>query len=221
MAKKIGVLLSGCGVFDGSEIHEATFTLYFLHREGAQAVCIAPDMMQQHVIDHQTSEVIDQNRNILVESARISRGNVLRLDDVSVQDLDGLILPGGFGAAKNLIDYALKGRECSIITGVKQLIGEILNAKKPLGAMCIAPVVVAVACQGGAVQPLLTIGNDENTAADIVYFGAVHQPQPVDGIAVDEIHKIVTTPAYMIGPGISDIAKGIEKLVKQVIAWAS
>ena len=125
MAKTIGVLLSGCGVFDGSEIHEATLTLYFLHRAGAQAVCIAPDAMQKHVIDHQTSEVIDQEgRNILVESARISRGNMMDLDNVSVQELDGLILPGGFGAAKNLIDYAMKGLDCSILPGVKQLIGD-------------------------------------------------------------------------------------------------
>jgi enhancing lycopene biosynthesis protein 2 len=178
--------------------------------------------MQKHVIDHQTSEAIDQGeRNILVESARISRGNMKSLDDVSVQELDGLILPGGFGAAKNLIDYAMNGRDCTILPGVKKLIEEIVNAGKPLGAMCIAPVVVAVACRGGVIQPLLTIGNDEATAADIEFFGAVHQAQPVDGIAVDEAHRIVTTPAYMLGPGISDIAKGIEKLVKQVMTWAT
>ena len=219
MAKKIGVLLSGCGVFDGSEIHETTLTLYFLHREGAEAVCIAPDDDQKHVIDHQASETMEGRRNMLVESARISRGNMFNLNDVSVQNLDGLILPGGFGAAKNLIDYALNGRDCSIRPDVKRLVEGIIRSNKPLGAMCIAPVVVAVACSGTDVQPLLTIGNDPDTAADIEYFGAIHENQPVDGITLDEAHKIVSTPAYMLGPGISDIAKGIEKLVKQVVDW--
>jgi len=145
MAKKIGVLLAGCGVFDGAEIHESTLTLYFLDREGVEIICTAPDGDQLHVINHQTSKATEEKRNILVEAARISRGNMKNLASLSAKYLDGLILPGGFGAVKNLIDYAVKGRDCSIHPEVKRIINEIVDAGKPVGAMCIAPVVVAVA----------------------------------------------------------------------------
>lgn len=219
MAKKIGVLLTGCGVFDGAEIHESTLTLYFLDREEAEIICMAPDVDQLHVINHQTSQEVDEKRNVLVESARISRGNMKDLASVSAGDLDGLVLPGGFGAAKNLVDYAVKGRDCSIHPDVKRIIEEIVDAGKPLGAMCIAPIVVAVALKDKSLNPVLTIGTDAATASDLEYFGATHRNTEVDEIAVDEVHKIVTTPAYMLGPGISDVAKGIEKVVKQVLAW--
>jgi len=221
MSKKIGVLLSGCGVFDGSEIHEATLTLYFLDREGAEVVCIAPDKEQLHVINHVSSEEMDTKRNILVESARISRGKIAALSSVSADELSGLILPGGFGAAKNLIDYAVKGRDCTIDPDVKRIICEMVDDRKPVGAMCIAPVVLAVALRDRSLKPILTIGTDESTASDVEFFGAEHQKRGVDEVCVDEKNRIVTTPAYMLGPGISDIAKGIEKLVKQIVAWAS
>ena len=220
MAKKIGVLLSGCGVFDGAEVHESTLTLYFLDREGADVVCFAPDRDQLHVVNHQTSQEAGEKRNVLVESARISRGNMVDLVSMKADDLDGLILPGGFGAAKNLVDYAVKGRDCTILPDAKRIINEMVDAGKPLGAMCIAPIVVAVALKGTSISPVLTIGTDDATASDIEFFGAKHQNAGVDEIAVDEANKIVTTPAYMLGPGISDIAKGIEKLVMQVLAWA-
>lgn len=220
MKTKIGVLLAGCGVYDGSEIHEATLTLYFLDREGAEVVCAAPNKDQLHVVNHQTSEEEGESRNILVESARISRGDMTDLVSLKASDIDGLIIPGGFGAAKNLVDYAVKGRECNIDPEVKRIINEIVEVGKPLGAVCIAPVVVAVALKNSDVHPILTIGTDQGTAADLEFFGAKHQPVQVDEVAVDEAHKIVTTPAYMLGPGISDVARGIEKLVQQVLAWA-
>jgi len=220
MAKKIGVLLSGCGVFDGTEVHESVLTLYFLDREGADITCLAPNVPQLHVIDHQTSQDTGEKRNVFVESARISRGNMVDLASVSADDLDGLIIPGGFGAAKNLIDYALKGRDCSIKPDVKRIINDMVDAGKPVGAICIAPMVVAVALRETDCHPVLTIGTDSATASDIEYFGAKHQEARVDEIAVDDTNKIVTTPAYMLGPTISDVAKGIEKVVKQVLAWA-
>lgn len=220
MGKKIGVLLSGCGVFDGSEIHEATLTLYFLDRGGAEVIPLAPDADQLHVINHQTSKEMDERRNVLTESARISRGDMKELASISATDMDGLIIPGGFGAAKNLVDYAVKGRNCAIQSDVKRIIDEIVESGKPLGAMCIAPIVVAVALKESSIHPVLTIGTDSATASDIEFFGAKHENTQVDEIVVDENHKIVTTPAYMLGPGISDIAKGIEKLVKQVLDWA-
>ncbi len=220
MAKKIGVLLSGCGVFDGAEIHETTLTLFYLDRGGVEVVCLAPDAPQLHVVDHQSSQEMDESRNILIESARLSRGNMKALSDINIQELDALILPGGFGAAKNLIDYAVKGRDCTIRDDVKNLILGFVQANKPVGAMCIAPMVLAVAMKDDGIKPVLTIGSDESTASDIEHFGAIHQNCPVDKIVEDASHKIVTTPAYMVGPGISDIAKGIEKLVHKVIDWA-
>ncbi len=219
MSKKIGVLLSGCGVFDGSEIHEATLTLYFLDKEKIDVIPIAPDKEQLHVINHNTNDEMQETRNIRTESARIARGDVKKLSSVSVNEIDALIIPGGFGAAKNLIDYAVKGRECTIDSDVKNLIKQIIQSKKPLGAMCIAPVVVAVALKETNIHPVLTIGSDDKTASDIEFLNAKHKKCKADQIAVDKENRIVSTPAYMIGPGISDIGKGIEKLVKKIAGW--
>lgn len=219
MEKKIGVLLAGCGVYDGSEIQEAVLTLYFLEREAVKIICMAPDRNQLQVVNHQTSQETDETRNILVESARIARSDIKSLITVSVDEINGLIIPGGFGAAKNLINYAVKGRACMIHDDVKQLIVQMIEAEKPLGAICIAPVVVAVALQEKNIHPILTIGNDSATASDLEYFGAEHQKAQVDEIITDEANKIVTTPAYMLESGISDVALGIEKLVKQVVMW--
>jgi len=219
METRIAVLLSGAGVMDGSEIHEATLTLYFLHRAGVQAVCLAPEGEQLHVIDHLSGEPAEGTRNLLSESARIARGDILSLGQVEQGTLDGLILPGGYGAAKNLCNYAVKGRDAVIRDDVRALVLSQIKAGKPVGAMCIAPVVVALALQGSGMTPYLTIGQDEATAADLAAFGAKAVTAGVDAIVIDEELKIVSTPAYMVGPGISDIAKGIERLVDQVLAW--
>ena len=220
MAKNIGVLLAGCGVYDGAEIHEATLTLYFLDREGVNIINIAPDIDLMHVINHATSNVSEEKRNVLAEAARIARGDIKDLTNITANDLDALIIPGGFGAAKNFINYAVHGRDCKINSEVKRLINEMVDAGKPVGAMCIAPMVVAVALREKDIKPVLTIGNDKQTASDLVFFGAMHQIAKVDELAVDDKNKMVSTPAYMIGPNISDIAKGIEKLVKKIISLA-
>lgn len=218
MAKRIGVLLAGSGVKDGTEIHEATLILYFLDKAGAQVQCYAPDDAQADVVDHLTGENANETRNLLVEAARIARGDIRPLP-AAVDEIDGLILPGGFGAAKNLVNYAFKGREASIRPDVKQLLLDVHAAGKPLGAVCIAPMVVALAFQGEAERPALTIGSDPAAAADLEFFGSKHIACTVDSIAADDRMKIVSTPAYMLGPGIADIAAGIEKLVLQVIDW--
>jgi enhancing lycopene biosynthesis protein 2 len=218
MAKKIGVLLSGCGVYDGSEIHEAVLTLLFLDRHGAEIVCLAPDMDQVHVVNHVTQNPEDVPRNVMTEAARIARGDIQSLDSVSEADLDALILPGGFGAAKNLCDFALVGPEARVQPQVAELLTAMHAKNKPIGAMCIAPAVVARTL--GTASPQVTIGNDVGTAAGIRAMGATHVDCAVEEICVDAANKIVTTPAYMLGPGISDIAKGIEQLVEQVVAWA-
>lgn len=220
MAKNIGVLLAGCGVYDGAEIHEATLTLYFLDLEGANIINIAPNIDLMHVINHVTSDESGERRNVLTEAARIARGDIKDLTNISANDLDALIIPGGFGAAKNFINYAVKGRDCEINPEVKRIINEMVDAGKPVGAMCIAPMVVAVALREKDIKPVLTIGNDKQTASDLVFFGAMHQIAKVDELAVDDKNKIVSTPAYMIGPNISDIGKGIEKLVKKLISMA-
>jgi len=216
MSKKVGVLLSGCGVFDGSEIHEAVLTLLALDRAAAEIVCMAPDMDQLHVINHLTQEQTKEKRNVLVESARIARGKIKNLKDVKASDLDALIMPGGMGAAKNLSTFAIQGSDAQVNPEVKRLLNEMVSAGKPVGAICIAPATLTKALSDK--KPQVTIGNDLNTAQAIEKMGGGHSNCSVDMIHVDENNNIVTTPAYMLGPGIKDIAVGIEKLVNKVVS---
>lgn len=218
MAKRIGVLLSGCGVFDGAEIHEAVLTLLFLDRAGAEIVCMAPDTDQHHVVDHLCQEETGEGRNVLVESARIARGEIRPLDEVTADRLDALIIPGGFGAAKNLCDFAVRGAEAQAHPQVQALLRQMAAAGKPIGALCIAPALVA--CVLSDRKPRVTIGTDVGTAAAIEAMGGVHEACPVTDICVDADNRLVTTPAYMLGPGIKDVAQGIEKLVAQVLQMA-
>jgi len=210
----IGVLLSGCGVLDGSEIHEATLALYFLNKAGAKVVCLAPDITVA-AMDHGTKQPMGETRNIRVEAARIARGPVLDAAQVKAADLDGLILPGGFGAAKNLCDFAVNGAKGTVEPSVAALLKAMHAAHKPIGAICIAPAVLALAL--GGQHPELTIGDDPGTAQGLEAAGARHVVCPVDGIVTDAANRLVSTPAYMLGPGIADIALGIEKLVAAVL----
>jgi enhancing lycopene biosynthesis protein 2 len=216
---KIGVLLSGCGVFDGSEIHEAVLTLLALDRAGADIVCMAPNVDQYHVINHLTQEEMNEKRNVLVESARIARGEIKDIKEVHASDIDGLTIPGGYGAAKNLSDFAFKGPNATVHPEVGRLLEEMVAVGKPVGAICIAPATVAKALSDK--KPEVTIGTDEGTAQAIEAMGGQHKACTVDMIHLDESNKIVTTPAYMLGPGIKDVAEGIEKLVAKVIELAS
>jgi enhancing lycopene biosynthesis protein 2 len=218
MAKKVGVLLSGCGVFDGSEIHEAVLTLLYLDQAGAQVMCMAPDMNQMHVIDHTSQSMVDQQRNVLVESARIARGAISDLKTITAQQIDALIIPGGFGAAKNLSNFAVAGPDANVHPEVQRLLDEMIAAHKPIGALCIAPATLAKALASH--HPEVTIGTDVGTAAAIEKMGAKHHACKVNEIHVDQTHKIVTTPAYMLGPGIKDVAAGIAQLVDKVIEMA-
>jgi enhancing lycopene biosynthesis protein 2 len=213
--KKIGVVLSGCGVFDGSEIHEATFTLLAIDRAGCQAVCMAPDVGFP-VTNHLTKEASGESRNILTESARIARGDIVDIAGVTAADLDAIVFPGGFGAAKNLCDFAMKGAAASINPEVARLLREMAAASKPIGAICIAPVVIA-AVLGKQLAATVTIGNDSGTAAEIEKTGAKHEECPVHEIVVDRNNKIVSTPAYMLATRISQVADGIGRCVKEVV----
>ncbi len=213
--KKIGVLLSGCGVYDGAEIHEAVITLLALDRRGAEAVCMAPDIEQYHVVNHLTGDASIEKRNVLVEAARIARGAIRDIAGVRAVEIDGLIIPGGFGAAKNLSDYAIKGKDAEVNPDVTRLILEMGQAKKPVGAMCISPTLLAKVL--GEQHPEVTIGNEMGTAETIEAMGGIHRACRVDGIHVDVNNMLVSTPAYMLGPRIGNVADGIEKLVDQIL----
>ena len=216
--KKIGVVLSGCGVYDGAEIHESVITLLAIDKLGAEALCMAPNKNQMHVVNHLTGSVTEgETRNVLVESARIARGQIRDMKDVTAKDFDALILPGGFGAAKNLCDFAVKGADCAVDPEVERLVLETLAAKKPVGAICIAPALLAAIQGDGKGRPRVTVGTDKSTAQAIGAMGACHVECQVEEFVVDTENKIVTTPAYMLAKRISEAAEGIEKLVKEVI----
>lgn len=215
--KKVAVLLSGCGVFDGAEIQESVLSLYFLNREGAKYQCFAPDIPQLHVVNHLTGEEADEHRNVLVESARIARGDVKPLSELDVNDFDALLVPGGFGAAKNLCDFALKGPEASIEASVLIACREFAQASKPAAYLCIAPALIPLIYD---VEAEITIGDDDETAAALELMGATHKDARVDEIVVDNEKKLVTTPAYMLAQDIGQAASGIEKLVQRLVEMA-
>jgi len=218
MAKKIGVVLSGCGVYDGSEIHEAVITLLAIDRNGAEAVCMAPNIAQMHVVNHLTGEVASgETRNVLVEAARIARGKIKDLATVKATEIDALILPGGFGAAKNLCDFAVKGADCSVNPEVARLIREMVAAKKPVGAVCIAPAILSKVLGSDKLPHQLTIGTDAGTAAALTGMGSQHVQCPAREFVVDKANKLVSSPAYMLAGGIAEAAEGIEKCVKALI----
>ncbi len=216
--KKIGVVLSGCGVRDGSEIHEAVCTLLAIDQAGAEAVCMAPDS-ELNEVNHCSMEPTGAKRKVLVEAARIARGNIKDIAEVTAADIDALVFPGGFGAALNLCDFGQKGAGATANPEVTRLVKEIHAAKKPIGAICIAPALIATIL-GSSAGPTLTIGNDSGTAAEIAKTGAKHQDCPASGVVVDQANRIVTTPAYMLAGRISEVYEGIGKCVKTVIEMA-
>ncbi len=217
---KVGVLLSGCGVFDGAEIHESVLTLLALDQKGATWVCCAPNVNQAAVVDHTTKTPAAETRNVLREAARIARGNIRDLATVKAAELDALIVPGGLGAAKNLSNFADKGADCTVNPEVERLVGECVAAGKPVGAICIAPATLARILGKRGVAATITIGNDPGTAKAIAAMGCRHENHAVNEIAVDTRHKIVTTPAYMLGPGPAAIFEGIRRLVDKVLELA-
>ena len=219
MAKKIGVVLSGCGVYDGAEIHESVLTLLALDRRGAEAILCAPDVPQMHVVNHLSGQVEEgASRNVLTESARIARGRIRDVATVGADELDGLVLPGGFGAAKNLCDFAVKGASCSVHPEVARLVREVHAQGKPVGAVCIAPALVAKVL--GSEKPKLTIGTDAATARSLEAMGATHVACAVSELAVDREKKLVSTPAYMLGQRISEVADGIDAAVAALLEMA-
>ena len=213
----ICVLLSGCGVFDGAEIHESVATLLALSKSGASYQIAAPNKPQHHVIDHHNGVEMNEVRNVRIEAARIARGPVLDINEVKVSDFDALFLPGGFGAAKNFSNFAFDGANATVDVDVQNLIQQFHNAGKPIGAVCIAPAILALSLNKG----LLTIGSDPGTASALEELGATHQVCPVTEMLIDAENKLVTAPAYMEDAAIHEVAEGIEKAVHAVLAMCS
>lgn len=216
--KRVGVVLAGCGYLDGSEIHEATLTLLALDRAGAQAQVAAPDVDQMHVVDHLRGEPTAEKRNALVEAARIARGQIVPLARLRAGELDALVVPGGFGAAKNLCSYAVDGPKLTVHPEVERLVRELHAAGKPMGFICIAPMIAAKVL--GAEAPRLTVGTDRTTAGHLEALGARHVECRVDEVAFDERHRLLSTPAYMLGPSIAHVAKGVEALIARLLELA-
>jgi len=214
MSKKVAVILSGCGVYDGAEIYESVVTLLRLDQRGAQVQCFAPNIAQLHVINHLTGEEMPESRNVLVESARIARGEIKDIREAGAEDFDALIIPGGFGSAKNLSNFAIEGTGCTVQPDVLALTEAFAEAGKPVGLICISPALAAKIYGPGVT---CTIGNDAETAAALNKMGATHKDCAVSDIVEDKARKLVTTPAYMLAQSISEAASGINKLVDRVL----
>ena len=217
MAKaNVAVILSGCGVFDGAEIHESVLSMLALDRQGAAYQCFAPDMAQHHVINHISGEEMDESRNVLIEAARIARGQIKPLAEFDADVFDAVLLPGGFGAAKNLSSLAFEGPECSVNDELVRAVTAMRDAGKPIGALCISPAVMAKILPGATV----TIGNDAGVAGAIAAMGGTHRETTHGEVVVDEAMKLVTTPCYMLDASISQIADGADNCVRALLEMA-
>ena len=214
MSKNVAVVLAGCGVFDGSEIHEAVITILNLHKIGANITFFAPNVVQADVVNHLEGKPDSNARNVLVESARIARGSVLDLADFSADDFDAIVFPGGFGAAKNLCTFAFDGANCSVNIDVQKAISAMLMQNKPMGFLCIAPVIAAKAIGDGV---KLTIGTDSATASTVEAMGAKHIDCSADDFVVDEKFKVYSTPAYMLASNTAEIDLGVSKMLASML----
>ncbi len=211
---RFAVLLSGCGVYDGAEIHESVLTLLAIDRQGGRYQCFAPDVPQMHVIDHRTGNPAEgESRNVLTEAARIARGTIEDITAFDPAAFDALILPGGFGAAKNLCTFAVDGPDCSVTPTVEAAIKAAHGAGLPIGALCIAPALIARVLGGGTV----TIGSDAGTAEAIGAMGGTHTVTTHAEVVVDEAHKVVSSPCYMLDAAVSQIADGAENTVRRLM----
>ena len=211
--KKFAVVLSGSGVFDGAEIHEATLTLLAIKQQGGSYEIFAPDIDQHHVINHLTGKEMPEKRNVLVESARIARGKIKPLGQFSADDFDAIIFPGGFGAAKNLCTFAFDGPSARVDPEVETAVKAMHRAEKPIGALCISPALIVRIIHGAEV----TIGNDLGTAQAIEKMGGKHRNTSHGQVVVDKTNNIFTTPCYMLDASITDIYIGAANIVKEMI----
>jgi enhancing lycopene biosynthesis protein 2 len=211
--KKFAIILAGCGVYDGAEIHEATLTMLAIDEMGHQYDLFAPNIKQHHVVNHLTGEVMDQERNVLVESARIARGNIKSLDKLVPEYYDALVLPGGFGVAKNLSSFAFDGAGCTVNDEVSRVIKQFASARKPIGALCISPAIVAAVIDGAEV----TIGSDAGTIEQVEKTGGKHTITTHGEVVYDRQHNLFSTPCYMLEASIGQIAAGAENIIRMML----
>ena len=224
MAYKIGILLSGNGVYDGSEIHESVFTLLAIDENKGEAICIAPNINQHHVVNHLTGDEMQETRNVMVEAARIARGAVSDLAEMSSNSLDALVIPGGFGAAKNLTKWAFEGPDGEINSDVKRIINEMVQGNKPVVGLCMGPTVIAKALENADLKQHLTVGTTEEASpyeikaisAGMEKVGAVAQMKSIREVNVDEANKIITAPCYMMEGSITDVRNNIKQAIDQL-----
>ena len=216
MSKKIAIILSGCGNKDGAEIHESVMTLWAIHKHGADYQCFAPDIPQHHVLNFITNQEMEEKRNVLIEAARIARGNIKNLAEYNADDFDALVIPGGLGVAKNLSTFAFDGPHCLINEEVERAVKDTAARRKPIGALCIAPAIIARIL--GDVE--VTIGEDSATEAAITQMGASHSKTTHGEIIIDTEKKVVTTPCYMLDARVDQIGEGAENLVLAVLDMA-
>ena len=214
MAKKAAVVLAGCGVFDGSEIHEAVITLLNLQRRGVEVSFFAPDVAQADVVDHSKGEAEQSSRNVLAESARIARGNIAPLSEFDAKEFDLLVFPGGFGAAKNICSFAFDGANCKVNSDAQNAIEAMLAERKPIGFVCIAPVIAAKVIADGV---KITIGNDVSTAEAIRAMGAEHIDCSSTDFVKDEAKNVFSTPAYMLAQSTAELDAGIGKMIEAML----
>lgn len=220
MAARVAVVLSGCGYLDGAEIQEAVLSLYFLDRAGAKVSCFAPERDQMHVVDHASGQVIEgQVRSVRQESARIARKEVAPLTSLDLSSFDALVIPGGFGVAKNLSDFATAGVSGSVHPELERVVGQAFQTQTPIAALCIAPAVVAMVLGKLNKSATLTIGQDPEVAKAIESCGVTHQSCQAGEIVVDAQAKLVSTPAYMLDSGLKDVGTGIESAIAQLLSW--
>lgn len=219
---KVGVLLSGCGVYDGAEIHEAVLTLLAIEEAGSEAVCIGIDRDQHHVVNHMTGEEQSEKRNMMVEASRIARGDIKEISDVEPADIDMLVIPGGFGSAKNFTTWAFDGPEGEVLPQVKLLLVNMVNIGKPIVALCVSPIVVAKSFEDSEIKPFMTIGTDkEESPYDIGGFtqgleatGATTTMKKASEINVDKTNKIVTAPCYMMDTNLITLRGNIKDAIE-------
>jgi enhancing lycopene biosynthesis protein 2 len=220
MAKRIGVVLSGCGVSDGSEIQEAVSILVALDKRAAEAICMAPNIPQTATVNHLNHKQDPTPRDVLAESARIARGKIRDLANVHAADLDGLVFPGGFGAVRNLCSYAVEGPRCRVIPEVARVILEMHAAGKPIAFACIAPVLAAAVLGARGHKPTLTVGTDAETADAIAAMGGRHETRGPTEVCIDRDNKLITTPCYMTASGPWEVFQGADRLVEELLKMA-
>ncbi|MCC5928324.1 MAG: isoprenoid biosynthesis glyoxalase ElbB [Cyclobacteriaceae bacterium] len=222
---KIGVILSGCGVYDGSEIHEAVFTLLSIAERNAEAVCYAPNADQHHVVNHLTGDEMPEKRNVLTESARIARGEIKDIAQFDADNLDALVIPGGFGAAKNLTKWAFKGPEGEIEPDVKSAIAAMVLKNKPVAGLCMGPTVIAKALEGTGIKSTLTVGSTEAPSPyeiaaiseGMEKTGASAVMKTIHELAIDKENKIITAPCYMMEAGIVEVRNNIKMAIDALV----